>query len=143
MVRVEISYRDDVGNNAWLDITQSLAKQFSAGLPSGFGKEDYGIYPDKTAKDHEPGHWYDLRMCIYDAVQDAKAQLEIAKQNTSSNSSGANNVELAEKKLASLKNFFDGRAHAIKVTDTESKTNSNLGVNIRVLMEYRYTSRNA
>ena len=124
MVRVEISYRDDAGNNAWLDITQSLAKQFSAGLPSGFGKED-------------------LRMCIYDAVQDAKAQLEIAKQNTSSNSSGANNVELAEKKLASLKNFFDGRAHAIKVTDTESKTSSNLGVNIRVLMEYRYTSRNA
>lgn len=144
MIRIELSYFDEAsGGDAWLDITQSVAKQFSAGLPPDFQRDNYGVYPDKTASAQESGLWYDLRQCVLDAVNDAKEQLEIAKQNPSSSSTGVSNVELAEKKVESLKHFFDGRVHAIRVTDTEHLGVSSSGINIRVLMEYRYTSRNA
>ena len=144
MVRIELSYYDEsIGSDAWIDITQSIAKQFSAGLPPDFQKDSHGVYPDKTAGKNEPGHWYDLRLCILDAVEDAKEQVKIAKQNPSSSSTGVSNVELAEKKLESLKHFFDGRIHAMRITDTEDLQADDNGTDIRVLMEYRYTSRNA
>lgn len=144
MIRIEVSYYDESsGNDAWIDITTYLNNQFTNNLPSDFQQKNHGVFPDDIATDDEAGHWYDLRLCILDALADAEEQLEIAKNNSSSSTAGANNVEIAEKKVSSLKHFFDGRLHAMRITDTEGLGSDEGGTNIRVLMEYRYTSRNA
>lgn len=142
MLKVELSYYDADNNIKFIDITKSLQKQFNNGngLPDGL-KE--GIYPDNIAQANETDFWYDLIQCVNDAIVEKRE--EAGWSGDANFSNGQDAASTKNKELEGLKHFFDGRVHALRFHDTESSGVDKYanGIPIRVLMEYRYSSRNA
>lgn len=151
-VRIQVSFKNTLTQqDDWLDITKYLTNTADGGfdLPAGFS--NYGVYPDDTlSADVQGGHWYDLRSAVVQAAYDLQNQVR-AKEESIANggeneSSAGNDLELLKQRAEDVKNFFDGRIHAMRIINGEaSDTNpvTDTGTDIRVMMEYRYTSRNA
>lgn len=143
-VRVQISFRNSAtGADDWLDITDYLAKQWP--LPEDFGANHMGVYPDVTdAAQSGSDHWYDLREAIFQAANDLAIQAGVELKNVGvrgQNSMGDGPQATATRRAEDVKNFFDGRIHAMRIIC--SNGGDPAGTDIRLLFEYRYTSRNA
>lgn len=133
-IKVEIEIK-----GYWLDLTPFLTLEGRPPLPGPFSSsaDVPGVYPDDLIEsgDTTTPHWYDLLLAIQDASNAFKREMDKATTDQAK--------KAWEDKYNSLRSFFDGRVHGIRITCPDNYIIPETNGDVRVLIESRYTSRNA